>query len=59
MSYNSPEGLQLYQKETPTDFPVHVPKFLGTEKPCKYVTNNESICLSCKIYYHKIVETRS
>ena len=27
---NSPEGLQLNSKETPTYFPVHTPKFFGT-----------------------------
>ena len=29
-SCNSPDGLQLYQKETLTHFPVHIPKVLGT-----------------------------
>ena len=27
---NSPEGLQLHEKETPTYFLVHIPKILGT-----------------------------
>ena len=28
-SFSSPEGLQLYEKETPRHFPVHIPKVLG------------------------------
>ena len=29
------------------------------QEPCKQVTYFEGICLSCKIYCHKIFETRS
>ena len=29
------------------------------QEPCKHVTYYKSICLSCKIYYHKIFETKS
>ena len=32
---------------------------LHVQEPCKHVTYYESIWFSCKIYYHKIFETKS